>query len=463
MIKPLLAVALVIAANTIATLAIWPHPAFSQGIELAPTNQPADQSEEPPEKISARAGPDDDAAIEKRLQGIFANIDGLERVRVRVRAGVVELTGQALSADAREQAVELARQVDGVVEVKEEIVEVRDLQERLAPTWKKLRGFGYDLLSYLPLLGVAALVFAVFWLLSRWVMKWNVVFTHLASNAFLRELLRQLVRVAILLTGAVLALEMVGVTAPVTTALGAAGLVGISISFALRDTIENYITSVLLTVRQPFAPNDYIAVEGYEGHVVRLTSRATILLTLEGNHVRIPNATVFKGIITNYTRHPKRRFDFTVGIGTQENLAAAQQVVVDTLQNITGIVDEPPPLCLIDKLGDFNVLLKVMGWVDQQQAGYYKVRSEAMRLIKQALDDAGVTMPEPIYNLQLSKGRGAYEDSLPTEVPSAAIKPQSLGPEVALDVSRETYLDDQMAVDANQGETNLLNENAPKE
>jgi hypothetical protein len=72
-------------------------------------------------------------------------------------------------------------------------------------------------------------------------------------------------------------------------------------------------------------------------------------------------------------------------------------------------------------------------------------------------------MPEPIYNLQLSKGRGAYEDSLPTEVPSAAIKPQSLGPEVALDVSRETYLDDQMAVDANQGETNLLNENAPKE
>ncbi len=354
MIKPLLAVALVIAANTIATLAIWPHPAFSQGIELAPTNQPADQSEEPPEKISARAGPDDDAAIEKRLQGIFANIDGLERVRVRVRAGVVELTGQALSADAREQAVELARQVDGVVEVKEEIVEVRDLQERLAPTWKKLRGFGYDLLSYLPLLGVAALVFAVFWLLSRWVMKWNVVFTHLASNAFLRELLRQLVRVAILLTGAVLALEMVGVTAPVTTALGAAGLVGISISFALRDTIENYITSVLLTVRQPFAPNDYIAVEGYEGHVVRLTSRATILLTLEGNHVRIPNATVFKGIITNYTRHPKRRFDFTVGIGTQENLAA-YRVKVERLVRVL----------VANRLCDPCAKLGVLRWLER--------------------------------------------------------------------------------------------------
>ncbi len=462
MIKPLLTFVLILKVSTIATWLLWPTHVLCQTIELGPSSQSADQPEEPAEKISATAGPEDDRAIEKRLQNIFANIEGLERIRIQVQAGVVELTGQALSAGAREQAVTLAEQVAGVVEVNEEIAEVRNLQERLTPTWKKLRGYGYDFLGYLPLLGVATLVFAVFWLLSRWVMTWNFVFTKLAGNTFLRELLRQLARVAIVLVGVALTLEILGITAPVSTALGAAGLVGIAISFALRDTVENYITSVLLTVRQPFAPNDYILVDGYEGHVVRLTSRATILLTLEGNHVRIPNANVFKGVITNYTRNPKRRFDFIVGIDTEENVASTQKLILNTLQKVTGIVDEPPSICLIEQLGDFNVLLKVMSWVDQQHADYYKVRSEAIRLVKQALDKEGVTMPEPIYNLRLNKW-GPNNDVSPTETSKSITTPESGEPEVVLDVSRDTYLDRQVAVDASKGEPNLLKENALKE
>lgn len=459
--KPLLVFTLTITIGLVSTSLIAPTLALCQTIELGPTSQPADPAEQPAEKISATAGPEDDRAIEKRLQNIFANIEGLERIRVQVQAGVVALTGQALSAGAREQAVKLAEQVAGVVEVKDDISEVRDLQERLTPTWKKLRGYGYDFLGYLPLLGVAILVFAVFWLLSHWIMTWNFVFAKLASNAFLQELLRQLVRVTIILVGIALTLEILGITAPVSTALGAAGLVGIAISFALRDTVENYITSVLLTVRQPFAPNDYVVVEGYEGHVVRLTSRATILLTLEGNHIRIPNATVFKGIITNYTRNPKRRFDFVVGIDTEENVASTQMLILNTLQKVTGIVEEPPPLCLIDQLGDFNVLLKVMGWVDQQYADYYKVRSEAIRLVKQALDKEGITMPEPIYNLRLNKW-GTNQEASPVATNSIT-KPPSAEPEVVLDVARDTYLDRQVAVDANKGEPNLLKENALKE
>lgn len=462
MIKPFLAFVITVMVSMIATLLILPKDGICQTIELGSSTPPTDQSEEPAEKISATAGPEDDRAIENRLRNIFANIEGLERIRVQVQAGVVTLTGQALSVDAREQAVKLAEQVAGVVEVKEDISEVRNLQERLTPTWEKIRGYGYDFLGYLPLLGVASAVFAVFWLLSRWVMTWHRVFNKLAANTFLQELLRQLVRVAIILIGVALTLEILGITAPVSTALGAAGLVGIAISFALRDTVENYITSVLLTVRQPFAPNDYIVVEGYEGHVVRLTSRATILLTLEGNHVRIPNATVFKGIIINYTRNPKRRFDFIVGIDTQENVAATQKLILTTLRKVTGIVRDPPPLCLIEQLGDFNVLLKVMGWVDQQDADYYKVRSEAIRLVKQTLDKAGVTMPEPIYNLRLNQW-APNKDASPVDAKRSITTAYAVEPEMVLDVSRDTYLDRQAAVDSSTGEPNLLTDNAPKE
>jgi hypothetical protein len=112
-------------------------------------------------------------------------------------------------------------------------------------------------------------------------------------------------------------------------------------------------------------------------------------------------------------------------------------------------------------LGDFNVLLKVMGWVDQRHADYYKVRSEAIRLVKQALDKEGITMPEPIYNLRLQKW-GTTDSSLPAAAntaPSIA-KPQAIEPEVVLDVSKDTYIDRQVAVDSHKGETNLLKENA---
>ena len=86
--------------------------------------------------------------------------------------------------------------------------------------------------------------------------------------------------------------------------------VGLAVGFALRDLVENYIASLMLSLRQPFAPNDQVLIEGFEGRVVRLTSRATILMTLDGNHVRIPNAVVFKGTIVNLSHNPERRLRF---------------------------------------------------------------------------------------------------------------------------------------------------------
>ena len=103
----------------------------------------------------------------------------------------------------------------------------------------------------------------------------------------------------ILIIGIVLALSVLDASGLVSSVLGAAGLLGLALSFALRDTVENYIVSILLSLRQPFAPNDDVMIEGRQGRVIRLTSRATELLTLDGNHIRIPNAIVFEGVIVN--------------------------------------------------------------------------------------------------------------------------------------------------------------------
>jgi small-conductance mechanosensitive channel len=284
-----------------------------------------------------------------------------------------------------------------------------------------------------------------------------MLYRRLAANIFLRDVLRQVVRLLLILAGAVLALEVMDASALVGAVLGATGLAGFAVAFAFRDTFENYIASILLSIRQPFEPNDHVLIEGHEGRVIRLTPRATVLLTLDGNHVRIPNALVFKGIITNYTHNPNRRFEFDLGVGTEEDLVDVQDRILETMGTIKGVLSEPPPQCWVIGLGDSSVQLTVSGWVDQRHTDFGKARSEAVRLVKQSLDEAGVAMPEPIYNLRLE---GAGES-----IPETSPRPRTGVPVLtrdAIDTSRDTHLDQQVASDRAQGD-DLLSPAAPKE
>lgn len=425
-------------------LAWFGGPALAQG-ESGQAPEPA--------AVSQAADPAEDRAIERRLRAIFANLEGLRGVRVQVRSGVVELSGEALSGEASRQAVNLARRVEGVVEVQNRISEVRDVQRRLTPAWQRLTDRARDLLAWLPLVGVAAAVMLAFWLLARLLAGWRGLYRRLTPNAFLSDLLAQVVRGAVLLSGLLLVLELLDATALFGTVLGAAGVIGLALGFALKDTVENYIASILLSLRQPFAPNDQVVIEGYEGRVAALTTRATTLITLEGNHVRIPNAKVFSAVIVNYTRNPERRFDFRVGVESGADLVRAQNLAVRVLRDMAGVLDDPPPRSWIEALGDSNVVLWVGGWVDQGRNDFARVRSEAIRLVKQAFEEADIAMPEPIYNLRWS----------PPD--RTAPRPEPKGPAaVALDISRDTHLDRQVEADrARTGSGDLLNPTAPQE
>src|SRR3546814_19768987 len=87
---------------------------------------------------------------------------------------------------------------------------------------------------------------------------------------------------------------------------------------------ENYIAGVLLSVRKPFSPGELIAIEDYQDKVVAMTSRTTILMTVDGNQLQLPNALVFKSALLNYTQNPRRRFDLHVGIDPAHATRQAQ-------------------------------------------------------------------------------------------------------------------------------------------
>ena len=311
-----------------------------------------------------------DARIRSRAEQLFATVEGLGDVDVSVTGGVVTLRGVAASKAAHDQALQLVRRIEDVVDLRDNITESRDLSERLSRMLDRLFAQVIGFVEYLPLLLVAFVVFAVFWWLAGRIAKSAMVALRFASNPFLRDFARQFVRFGIIGAGLLIALEILDASTLAGSLLGAAGVLGLAVGFALRDTVENYIASLLLSLRQPFDRNDLVTIESLEGRVVRLTPRATILMTPDGNHLRIPNAKVYKAVIVNYTRNPKRRFQFDVGVDTEQNLAAAQSLAADTLAQMQGVLRDPPPSCTVQELGDSNVILRVFGWVDQARRSF---------------------------------------------------------------------------------------------
>jgi small-conductance mechanosensitive channel len=226
---------------------------------------------------------------------------------------------------------------------------------------------------------------------------------RLTPNPFVGDLWAQLVRVTGVVLGIVLALNLIGATTLMATVLGGAGVIGIALGFAVRDALENYISSIMLSLRQPFRANDHVVVDGHEGKVVRLTSRATILMTLDGNHLRIPNSIVFKAVILNYTRNPERRLEFELGVDANDDPGAAISTGVGALAALDFILVDPAPSGVIVTVGDSNIVLRFMAWIDQSNADFLKARSRAIRATKMAVEAAGFTLPEPIYRLRLDQ------------------------------------------------------------
>jgi small conductance mechanosensitive channel len=420
--------------------------------DAAPPSDPVSSGQ----PITLTASPTLDHTIETRLETIYAELPKLEEVEVEVEAGVVHLRGQVFELEASNEAEAIARRVEGVVAVDSDIEQIRSLGRRLRPLLDDLETRLVEFLAFLPLLLVGLLLITASWLIARLLARWRGLYRKVTPNAFVREIAGQVVRAGIIVLGMVLALELMGATTLIGAVLGTAGVVGLAVGFAFKDTAENYIASILMSVRKPFEPNDLIGIEGHTGRVVRLTSRATTLLTLDGNHVRVPNAAVFKATIINYTRNPERRFSFELGVAVEAELAKVQELAIETLRAMPGVLDQPPPSCYVEGFGDSAMLVSIGGWIDQRQADWFKVGSEARRRIKAAFDQAGIEVPEPIFRVRT---RALDRDLAPPPVHAEQVEPSE-----ATDLSPDQHIVRQVAEErAETGETDLLLPDAPIE
>lgn len=283
------------------------------------------------------------------------------------------------------------------------VQELADVRRQFDFTFGKARDKLLELAAMSPLLLVAVLIV----LLAAWFggfiarrLHWLRLRT---DNPYMAGLIGTIVRGVILVTGVALALNLLGATAAVGAVLGSAGVVGLVIGFAFKDIAENYIAGVLLSLRRPFAPGDHVRIDTHEGKIVALTSRATMLMTLDGNELRLPNALVFKAVILNFSTNPRRRFDFRVTIDSNASIRTSHALALTQIRSVEGVLEDPGPSWGVLEYTPGGIVLQFFGWVDQRTSDLGKVRTESIRRVKAEFGRAGIEQPRTVQHVVMSR------------------------------------------------------------
>lgn len=401
------------------------------------------------EKVEV-SGKTSDEKIVERLGEVYGALDGLEEVSVKAVSGVVILTGEVEETKLVDVAVGLAQKTEGVVYVRNDLTVDTEISGRLNPVTKKIREWWAVFLNKMPLFVLAIIVVVIGWLVGKWVGSWTGFLRKVGLSGMPAMLVGRLVRLAITVMGIALALELLDATTLVGAVLGVAGVAGIALGFAFQGIVENYLAGMLLSARNPFELGDTVEVGSRKGVVVRLTARDLVLMTAEGNHLRVPNASVLKDDIVNFSRNPKRRFDFAVGVSVELDLVRVRELGLGILGKIKGVLDDPAPSVVIEELGDSSVKMRFYGWMDQRVSDFVKVRSESIRFIKTRFDEEGIEMPEPIYRVIMKEAGGGQVVSVDK------MQDSEFGD---VDTAKDTDLDDVVREEIKSSEEkNLLSE-----
>jgi MscS family membrane protein len=205
--------------------------------------------------------------------------------------------------------------------------------------------------------------------------------------------------ILLLILGLAALLAHFGVSLLAITA--AMGMSGFALSLALKDTISNIISGIVLMIDQPFKIGDRIDVPVLDvwGDVVSIGIRSTSVVTRDNRLVVVPNSSVVDNSVTNYSRpDPTYRLQSDIGIGTGEDIPKVVKILRDTVQIVDGVLKDKPVDILFTGFGDSSNTFRVRWWVSSY-ADKRRVSHSVNTAIQEAANKEGIDMPNPIYTL----------------------------------------------------------------
>jgi len=246
-----------------------------------------------------------------------------------------------------------------------------------------------------------AVALAIF-VIGRWIAKWltrvmRTVMTRSGMDTMLIDFFGNIVYTVLLLAVVMAALDHIGIQT--TSLLAVFGAAGLAIGLALKDSLGNFSSGVMLILFRPFKVGDFIEAGGVSGVVEQVRMFATVMRTGDNREIIVPNSQIYGGTITNYSARETRRIDLVFGIGYNDDIAKTKQIIEDIMRQDERILADPAPSIALGELGDNSVNFNVRPWV--KSADYWPVRADLLEKVKLAFDANGISIPYPQRDVHL--------------------------------------------------------------
>ena len=264
--------------------------------------------------------------------------------------------------------------------------------------WLDPTVIGEIVLSWSGRIVAAVLIF----LIGRWVanaLSSAIVraMNRAGVDTTLTHFLRSLIYMTLLIFVALTAVGALGV--PTTNFLAILGAAGLAVGLALKDSLSNFSSGVMLVFFRPFKVGDYVEAGGVAGTVNSIGIFNTVIKTPDNRVITVPNSMIYGATITNYSAEPTRRIDLVIGISYDDDVQRAKELIEAALDADGRILAEPAPTIMLLELGDSSVNFAVRPWVNSDD--YWAVRGDVLESIKKTLEDNGLSIPYPQRDLHI--------------------------------------------------------------
>ncbi|MDH3979820.1 MAG: mechanosensitive ion channel [Gammaproteobacteria bacterium] len=256
--------------------------------------------------------------------------------------------------------------------------------------------------TYLIPWGIRIVMALVVFIVGRWLARIVVRVTGrmmLKANldSMLTTFLGNILYTVLLLVVVIATLDQLGVQT--TSLLAVFGAAGLAIGLALKDSLANFSSGVMLILFRPFKVGDFIEAAGQAGVVEEVRIFSTIMKTGDNREIIVPNSHIYGGPIINVSAKPTRRIDMVFGIGYEDDIRKAKQLIEAAFAADERILKDPAPGVAMVELADSSVNFNVRPWV--KTSDYWAVRSDLMERIKLSFDEHGISIPYPQQDVHM--------------------------------------------------------------
>ncbi len=261
---------------------------------------------------------------------------------------------------------------------------------------------GIDWLELLEKYGLKLLAAVSIFLIGMWLAKrlsagLERVLARAHVDSTLSGFLRRVSYAVMLVLVVVTALTAIDV--PTTSMFAVLGAAGLAVGLALKDSLSNIASGVMLIVLRPFRVGDHVIAAGEEGIVLEVRIFQTRIRAFDQRLIILPNSTVTTAPIINYSSLPTRRIEIAVGVGYDDDLKRAREILLRIAQEDPRVLEDPAPFVQVTNLGESSIEIKL--FANCRNPDFGDARSTLIEAVRNQLIESGLSIPYPQRDLNV--------------------------------------------------------------